>query len=190
MISDPRGRYHEALSLRIGLVSSYARRRRGDGKALVAMRMYRQALPMVALAAAVLSGTYRPRCALAEPDKPEKEIAVPVVMEAATVRGKVIMLEDRRTDRQVLKDLKVAVWSTKKDEESGKPTAEPDKLLHETTTDEFGMFNLPELPEGNYVLIISELKIDLTVIPKAEERADQKEPKVLLILLPKEVVES
>jgi hypothetical protein len=154
------------------------------------MRIQRQVLLTAALAAAGLSFACHPLCVLAESDKPEKEIAVPVVMEVATVRGKVIMLEDRKTDRQVLKDLKVAVWSTKKDEGSAEQTTEPDKLLHETTTDEFGMFNLPELVEGNYVLVVSELRLNLIVIPKAEERADQKDPKVLLILLPKEVVGS
>jgi hypothetical protein len=65
----------------------------------------------------------------------------------------------------------------------------PDKLLHEATTDEFGMFDLPVLEQGNYVLKISELQLQLFVIPKAEDRADQNDPKVLLILMPKEVVQ-
>lgn len=114
------------------------------------------------------------------------ELGIPVVMETATVRGKVIVLEDRRTDRQTLEGLKVEVWSSKPGETEDE--LKKDKLLHETATDEFGMFDLPLLAEADYVLTISELDLRLTVIPKSEERQDQKEAKVLLILLPKEVV--
>jgi hypothetical protein len=125
--------------------------------------------------------------ASAESKRSAPRLVIPVVMEAATVRGKIVMLEDRRNDRQVLQGLKVVVWSTKSSE-SEEAEPETDILIHEAVTDEFGMFDLPLLEEGTYVLVIGEMNLQLVVIPKSEDRADQKEPKVLLILVPKEVV--
>ncbi|MCE9616621.1 MAG: hypothetical protein K8T26_20285 [Lentisphaerae bacterium] len=130
-------------------------------------------------------------------DANKQSIKVPIVMEEATVRGKVAILETRREDRKVVEGLPVRVWSTKKagaDANSGKhghkqvAQWERDELLHETETDELGLFDLPLLSAGEYLLEVSEVQFRLTVIPQSSERAGQSEPKVLLILVPKEVI--
>jgi len=122
--------------------------------------------------------------------------AVPIVMEAATVRGKIAVLETRWEDRQIMKGLRVQVWSTKAPEKTNdkpnrhSPTIRVDRdtLLHETETDDLGLFDLPVLDVGEYLLAVSEVRFLLTVIPRSAERAAQSEPKVLLILIPKEVI--
>jgi hypothetical protein len=129
-------------------------------------------------------------------DKGGDAFTVPVVMEEATVRGRVVILETRREDRKVIEGLAVQIWSTKEAETTARrrwarrnaPQLEPDQLLHETETDELGIFDLPELDIGDYILKVSGIQFRLTVIKQSEERAGQSEPKVLLILIPKEVV--
>ena len=134
---------------------------------------------------------------------------VPVLMEASTARGKVVVLETRKEDRKAVENLLVQVWTAPDEEqevegaeeaegkageetppEKGNPESpqEEEKLVHETRTDENGLFSLPVLSVGAYRLVIGELSVQLRVLPKAEERKDQEEPKILLILLPKEVV--
>lgn len=133
--------------------------------------------------------------ATAQDDK--SSIKIPIVMEEATVRGKVAILETRREDRKVVEGLPVRVWSTKPPKEedakakrSRKDSTnwERDQLLHETETDELGLFDLPQVAAGNFLMEVSEVQFRLTVIPQSTERAGQSEPKVLLILIPKEVV--
>ena len=122
-----------------------------------------------------------PRQACAK--KVKKRVRIPIVMEAATLRGKVVVLESRKTDRDVVRGLKVKMWPWNDDiEETETPP------LHETQTDEFGMFNLPELAVRDYLLAVGEMHLRLKVMPQAESRRGQSEPKILLILLPKEVV--
>ncbi len=125
------------------------------------------------------------------------EIKVPIIMEEATVRGKVAVLESAREERKVISGLKVEVYSTKVAETQEKhrwgkqPTTtqlEKNKLLHETQTDDLGLFDLPLLDVGDYLLHVSQVQFRLTVISQSAERAGQSEPKVLLILIPKEVV--
>ena len=113
----------------------------------------------------------------------DKAQRVPVVMEEATVRGRVVVLETRRTDRHAPEGLDVQVWS-RADEKKGVEK----KLLHETKTDEDGLFALPLLAVQEYELVVGEVKLRLIVVPRSEERKDQEEPKILLILLPKESV--
>jgi hypothetical protein len=112
-----------------------------------------------------------------------REWKVPIVMEKATVRGKVVVLETRHEDRRAAANLKIQVWDTLK--------ASPQKkhnLLNETRTDEGGLFTLPLLDEGRYVLVVGALNLSLTVTPPAGIRKDSPEPKVLLVLLPKDVI--
>jgi hypothetical protein len=118
--------------------------------------------------------------------KKKQRWAVPVIMEEATMRGRLIILEDRTQDRRVIENLNIEVWSRVEDEE----TAEDAKkdLLHTTRTDDLGMFQLPLLNVGDYVLTISELDLNFQVVPKAEDRKDQREPKIVLIMLPKESI--
>ena len=108
---------------------------------------------------------------------------VPIVMEKATVRGKVVILETRKEDRKTIANIRIQVWTAVKDDPSRKRS-----LLHETKTDEGGLFALPLLDEGQYILVVSELQLSLIVTPQAEVRQGTSEPKVLLILLPKDVV--
>jgi hypothetical protein len=130
-------------------------------------------------------------------DKDEDTFTVPVVMEEATVRGRVVILETRREDRKVIEGLPIQIWSTKETETTARrrwtrrnsPQLEPDQPVHETKTDELGIFDLPELAVGEYILTVSEIHFRLTVIKQSEERAGQSEPKVLLILIPKEVIQ-
>lgn len=118
---------------------------------------------------------------------------VPVLMEASTARGKVVVLETRKEDRKAVENLLVQVWTAPDEEQEVEGAEEAggkaeEKLVHETRTDENGLFSLPVLSVGAYRLVIGELSVQLRVLPKAEERKDQEEPKILLILLPKEVV--
>lgn len=129
-------------------------------------------------------------------DDVTRQVSVPVVMEAATIRGKVAILETRQDDRRVIEGLKVQIWSTKRTEQkrprlwSGKADdLERDKLLHETETDDQGIFDLPLLGVGEFFLVISKVQFRLTVVEQSVDRTGQTEPKVLLILIPKEVVE-
>ncbi|MDP6491077.1 MAG: hypothetical protein QGH42_10300 [Kiritimatiellia bacterium] len=64
----------------------------------------------------------------------------------------------------------------------------PDKLLHETKTDRDGFFSLPVIDNGNYLLVVGDLYLKLTVVSPTLVKAAQQEPKILLILLPKEVI--
>jgi hypothetical protein len=119
-----------------------------------------------------------------------REWTVPVVMEKATVRGRVVVLETRKEDRQVIENTAVQVWTQPEGME-----AEPGgrgkinrRMLHETRTDSQGMFTLPQLDVGEYLMIVGELRIRLLVVPKSEVRKNQEEPKILLILLPKDVL--
>lgn len=107
---------------------------------------------------------------------------VPVVMERATVRGKVVVLESRRADRSAVENLGIQVWSTT--DGGSKKSAR----LHETTTDADGLFQLPLLEEGEYLFMIGELRLRLLVVPPAPEREGQEESKVLLIMMPKESI--
>jgi hypothetical protein len=143
--------------------------------------------------ALILCGVTGPAAQAQEARK--QSIKVPIVMEEATVRGKVAVLESRREDRKVVQGLQVRVWSTKEPAggAQGKrhgrgDTLERDRLLHETQTDDLGLFDLPALAVGEYFLEISEVQFRLTVIPQSTERSGQSEPKVLLILVPKEVI--
>lgn len=125
-----------------------------------------------------------------------KTIAVPVVMEEATVRGKVAVLETRREDRKLIEGLPIQVWSTVERQHTSRvlfttkthSTYERDQLLRETKTDDLGLFDLPQLTAGEYILVISEVQFRLSVVPQSQQRRGQAEPKVLLILIPKEVV--
>jgi len=123
---------------------------------------------------------------------------VPIVMEQSTVRGKVAILETRREDRKVLEGLDVQVWSTetaKEEPKKGwfrrKPKEQTVKkdLLHEAKTDENGIFGLPLLKPSEYFLGVGQVQFRLTVIPQDKSRKGQQEPKVLLILIPKEVID-
>ena len=134
-------------------------------------------------------------CAPGDASAAEKKTSqwrVPIVMEKATVRGKVVVLETRREERASIKNLNVEVWTAPEEssgEESKKDSDAPGrKRLHATKTDELGFFSLPALEEGEYVLVIGELHLGLTVVPAAEVRKGQEEPKVLLLLLPREVL--
>ncbi|MBL7075969.1 MAG: hypothetical protein ISS31_00725 [Kiritimatiellae bacterium] len=110
---------------------------------------------------------------------------VPIVMEKATVRGKIVVLETRVKERTIIQGLRVQVW-TWKENASGKTV--PDKLLHETKTDRDGFFSLPVIDNGNYLLVVGDLYLKLTVVAPTIVKQGQQEPKILLILLPKEVI--
>jgi len=110
-----------------------------------------------------------------------KQLPVPVVIEKATVRGKVVVLESRRRERRTIKDLRIQIWAPGED---GKEAS----LVHETKTDEAGMFDLPILKVAEYSLRVGEIDMKLKVTEQAPDRAGRAEPKVLLIMLPKEVV--
>jgi len=132
----------------------------------------------------------------------EKNWSVPIVMEEATVRGKVAVLETRREEREVLEGVRIQLWSTEEKEEP-----EPKKkkwfqrrnndekkrvrknLIHETKTDEVGLFVLPRLSPDEYLLTVSEVQFRVTVVPKAKERIGQEEPKVILVLIPRDVID-
>ena len=118
-----------------------------------------------------------------------KEWRVPVVMEQATVRGKVVVLETRHEERRIVENLRIQVWERAVEPIAGTAAADPKpKLLHETKTDDLGMFALPLLTVGNYTLTVGDLKLRLEVVPKSEKRKDQEEAKVLLILVPRDVI--
>ena len=135
---------------------------------------------------AVLSGLLFALCAVPAwaKDRP-KTWRIPILMEQSTVRGKVIVLEDRQDDRKVASNLRVRIYEEAKE---GDPDRRTFKLLSETRTDDLGLFDLPLLATGQYALWISGMQVRLQVIAKPEARTGPEEPKVLLILIPKEVI--
>lgn len=105
----------------------------------------------------------------------------PVVMETATVRGKVAILEVRREGRTSREGLRIQVWQRAKN-------TEEKSLIHETLTDQAGLFSLPQLAVGTYELKVEDFAVDLIVIPQSEERKGQEEPKILLLVVPREAL--
>ena len=151
--------------------------------------------PTALLAMLCLAGSMTPVEAASRRSRRRPVPKVPVIMEESTVRGKIVVLESRREDRKTVEELLVQVWQAAQEEDDtdgGKQTRPKadveDKLVHETRTDKDGFFSLPSIPIGEYRLVAGELVLRLTVVPKAEVRAGQDEPKILLILLPKEVL--
>jgi hypothetical protein len=140
-------------------------------------------LKLAALAVVVcLTAALAPSGALARgEDEEAPHSRVPVVMEKATVRGRVIILETRRSDRAAIQDLGVEVWSTYSN-------GEKREQIHATRTGAEGLFSLPALEEGEYLMAVGELRLKLLVVPPAAEREGQDEPKILLILVPKESI--
>lgn len=134
--------------------------------------------------ATVTSAALLPRAVFAQDRDEETTWVVPIVMEVATVRGKVVVLEDRRRSRQTLGDLPVEVWSVS--EENGRKVKQ--SLLHETSTSDTGMFELPYLEEGEYRLVVSAIRLRLLVVPRSRTTTGE-DPKILLIMVPKDVVE-
>lgn len=123
-------------------------------------------------------------------EKQEEAWTVPIVIEQSTVRGKIAVLETRSEDRKSLSALSVEIWNTEEVEKRrGRKEYVRKDLIHETLTDEDGFFSLPSLDLGEFILRVGELNLRLTVIPRAPAREGQEEPKTLLILMPKEVVE-
>lgn len=102
---------------------------------------------------------------------------LPIVMEQATTLGKVVLLEDAESERGLLIDLNIEVWDEEKE-----------KQLYQTRTDKAGMFKLPELDVGIYVLVVGRLNLKLRVDPRSEERREDRSSKVVFILVPKDVV--
>ena len=105
----------------------------------------------------------------------------PVLMEQATVRGKIAILEVRREGRTSRQGLRIQVWQKGQN-------AEEKRLLHETVTDEAGLFSLPLLGEGTYELKVEDFAVDLVVIPQSDDRKGQEEPKILLLVVPREAL--
>lgn len=106
-------------------------------------------------------------------------------MEKATVRGKVVILETRVEERRTIQSLQIEVWSRK---DNDKNKSRKDKLLHATKTDRDGFFSLPVIDTGDYLMVIGDLQLKLAVVPANDVTAGQQEPKILLILLPKEAI--
>ena len=115
--------------------------------------------------------------------KTDRVWTVPIVMEEATLRGKVVILETRRDDRRTIQGLRIEIWKPDEDNPKVRKT-----LLHKTETDDQGLFSLPLLEVGNYILIVSNMRLSFTVVPAEEPRSQQAEPKILLLLLPKDVL--
>jgi hypothetical protein len=114
-----------------------------------------------------------------------KTLRVPILMEEATVRGKVIILETREDDRKVASSIRVRLFTERRTGEDEKPVRE---LLHEARTDDLGLFDLPSVPVGEYQLWVSGLQVRLRVVPRTAPPKPQDDPKVLLILLPREAL--
>ena len=118
---------------------------------------YRKLPALIAVAAAgcVLAG---PGSAFAK--KSEKKVTtwrVPIVMEQATVRGKIAILETRTEDRKTVKEIAVQIWSTEEQTKRRKTKIVRKELLHETATDEDGFFDLPQVKPDEYLLVIEPL---------------------------------
>ncbi len=128
------------------------------GRLVMNTRMPHQRNAILLLAAALVGAAALPQAAMARSRRSTKG-RLPVVMEEATVRGKVIVLENRKEDRRILRDLSIRIWS-------GEGAAR--KLLHETVTDDLGLFSVPMLKVGEYRMTVAELNVRLSVIPKAD----------------------
>ncbi len=133
----------------------------------------------------LLAGSYLSNSSAMAAKGKGRQWRVPIVMEKATVRGKVVVLETRVEERRTIQSLRIQVW-TRKTNKAKKSVR--DKLLHETKTDRDGFFSLPVIDSGDYVMVIGDLNLKLTVVPPTTVATGQQEPKILLILLPKEVI--
>ena len=154
------------------------------------MRNFGTRTLVVRLALSTLACTIVCQDAAAARDKDAeaRKWRVPVVMEKATVRGKVVILETRTEERKAVAKLAVQVWTRVED---NRGRADRGKLLVETKTDDAGFFDLPVIEVGDYMLVVGDLQLKLTVVPEAPARSgQQQEAKVLLLLLPKEVLKS
>ena len=147
------------------------------------------------LAMLCLAGSMTPVEAASRRSRRRPVPKVPVIMEESTVRGKIVVLESRREDRKTVEELLVQVWQAAQEEddtdggEQTRPKANvEDKLVHETRTDKDGFFSLPALDVGGYFLVVGQIYLRCSVIPLDPKREGQEEPKILLLLLPKEVV--
>ncbi len=114
-----------------------------------------------------------------------KTLRVPILMEESTVRGKIIVLETRDDDRKVAANIRVRLFTEKRSNDGGKTIRE---LLHEAKTDDLGLFDLPSVAVGEYQLSVSGMEVRLHVVPRNSAPKPQEDPKVLLILLPREAL--
>ncbi|NQU40791.1 MAG: hypothetical protein HQ523_12625 [Lentisphaerae bacterium] len=133
----------------------------------------------------VLAGVFLPPTSVNAAPRNSRQWRVPIVMEKATVRGKVVILETRVEERRTIQSLQIEVWSRK---DNDKNKSRKDKLLHATKTDRDGFFSLPVIDTGDYLMVIGDLQLKLAVVPANDVTAGQQEPKILLILLPKEAI--
>ena len=136
----------------------------------------------------------------------------PILMEEATVQGKIIILENFQEDRQAAVGLRIEIWSAKevvappsKNRRMAKMQAaaaasgneelnfEKNELVLETETDEDGFFYIEEgfeLRPGNYIIAMGDVRLILIVEPLSGDRAGLnpiEKQKTLLILVPKEI---
>lgn len=155
---------------------------------------------------AVIAGLFLAQSGIAEMQVP------PIIMEEATVQGKIIILENFEEDRQAAAGLLLEIWSANEVEDvrksrrglkqqaaakaagnPGNTKFEKSELILETETDEDGFFYIEEgaeLAPGNYILVLGEVNLILIVEPLSGERAGlnaTEKQKTLLILVPKEI---
>ena len=65
---------------------------------------------------------------------------------------------------------------------------ESDKVLRETRTDKEGYYSLPKLEPAEYLMLIGAFKIQLVVRPETQSLTEL--PKILIVILPEEMVQS
>jgi hypothetical protein len=111
-------------------------------------------------------------------DDAEDEASIPVIMEEAVVQGTVVKLEDKDNDRALLAEVPVVLWSDGKG-----------RRIYETKTDKDGRFAIPRVTAGDYIIAVGTVNLRLRVRPPTgDPEKDLEAPKVIYILIPKDVV--
>lgn len=108
--------------------------------------------------------------------------SIPIMIEKATTRGRVVLLEDSDEGRYVVRDVPVAIWHIDK---NGK-----ERLMYSTRTDDDGMFSLPEIEVGIYRAIVGKTPMLMQIVPTVNKLKEQERaaPKALLIMMPKQAI--
>ncbi len=100
-----------------------------------------------------------------------------VVVEHTEINGKVVFLADQEDSEMAAVGVKIRILS--------EGTSD---VLHETVTDRNGIFTVPALNVGSYLMTVGRLNIRLEVVPGSRVvSSGYTSPKILLVFIPKDL---
>ena len=112
-----------------------------------------------------------------DPSAAEEPTRPTMTVTYAEIQGKVFLASARQgEEEEPASNVKVQVRDLK-----------TNKVLREAVTDKAGYYSLPKLEPAKYLMIVGRLKLHLNVEPNQQPLTEL--PKILLIILPKEMTE-